>query len=261
MNFRPIENLDIPELQIYRHLRDNAVTSDNSFIADSPKVVNMLLETDIEVRSILATEKYFAENEELIKSKNIPALYVAGKKVMETIVGHRVHHGVMMHGVRPPESALSEMSDQILMLDEISKNDNVGAIARSAAALGVDSFVVPNHGPHPYGRRALRVSMGYVSKLKVNTYDDIFATIKNLQVDGYKVFAAEATEAATPLASVEVPQKWVLLMGHEGNGISQEVQDACDEVVQIEMEADIKSFNVGIAASILMYQFVQKSKV
>ena len=219
----------------------------------------MLLETDIEVRSILATQKYFDENRELIEKKNVPELYVAGKKLMETIVGHRIHHGVMMHGIRPPEHSLNEMSDRILMLDELSKNDNVGAIARSAAALGVDSFVVPNHGPHPYGRRALRVSMGYVSKLKVNTYDDIFATIKSLQTDGYKVFAAEATENATPLAKVEIPPKWVLLMGHEGNGISQELQDACDEVVKIEMEADIKSFNVGIAASILMYQFVQKS--
>ncbi|MCH2208418.1 MAG: RNA methyltransferase, partial [Lentisphaerales bacterium] len=70
MNLTPITNLDIPELQIYRHLRDNAVTKDNSFIADSPKVVNMLLETDIEVRSILATEKYFQDNKELIEAKD-----------------------------------------------------------------------------------------------------------------------------------------------------------------------------------------------
>lgn len=255
MHLTTITDLNIPELQIYRHLRDNAVTKDNSFIADSPKVVNMLLETNIEVRSILATEKYFQDNKELIEAKNIPTLYVADKKLMESITGHKIHHGVMMHGIRPQEQSLEELGDQIIMLDTLSKNDNVGAIARSAAAMGVNSYLVPNQGPHPYGRRALRVSMGYISKLKVHSYDNIFETICELQKNGYRVFAAEATESATNLAEVKIPGKWVLLMGHEGDGISEEVLKACDEVVKIEMEAGIKSFNVGIAASILLYQF------
>ncbi len=144
MHLTTITDLNIPELQIYRHLRDNAVTKDNSFIADSPKVVNMLLETNIEVRSILATEKYFQDNKELIEAKNIPTLYVADKKLMESITGHKIHHGVMMHGIRPQEQSLEELGDQIIMLDTLSKNDNVGAIARSAAAMGVNSYLVPN---------------------------------------------------------------------------------------------------------------------
>ena len=259
MNFTTITDLNIPELQIYRHLRDNAVTEDNSFIADSPKVVNMLLKTSIEVHSILATEEYFRENRELIEQKEIPRLYVADKKLMREIVGHKIHHGVMMHGIRPAESPLEAMGEQIIMLDKLSKNDNVGAIARSAAALGIDSFMVPKQGPHPYGRKALRVSMGYVSKLKVHTYDNIFETIQRLKADGYRVFAAEATEDAIELGNIAVPGKWVLLMGHEGDGISREVLDACDETVKIEMVPGIKSFNVGIAASILMYQFKAKS--
>ena len=259
MNFTSITDLDIPSLQIYRHLRDNAVTKDNSFIADSPKVVNMLLQTSIEVRSILATQEYFDENRELLEHKEIPNLYVADKNLMREIVGHKIHHGVMMHGIRPAEMPLKDMGDQIIMLDALSKNDNVGAIARSAAALGVDSFVVPKQGPHPYGRKALRVSMGYISKLKLHTYDDIFLTIRALKADGYKVFAAEAAEDATPLGDVTVPKKWVLIMGHEGDGISQEVLDACDETVKIEMAPGVKSFNVGVAASILMYQFRSRS--
>jgi len=255
MNLTTITDLNIPLLQIYRHLRDNVVTKDNSFIADSPKVVNLLLETSIEVRSILATKKYFEENRKLIEQKEIPNLYVADKNLMKTIVGHNVHHGVMMHGIRPCETPLKEMGDKIVLLDALSKNDNVGAIARSCAALGVDSFVVAQKAPHPYGRRALRVSMGYVSKLKIHTYDDIFFTIKILKADGYKVFAAEAIKKATPLKSVKIPKKWVLLLGHEDNGLSKEILDASDEIVKIEMSADVKSFNVGIAASILLYQF------
>jgi tRNA G18 (ribose-2'-O)-methylase SpoU len=97
--------------------------------------------------------------------------------------------------------------------------------------------------------------MGYVSKLKLHIYKDIFQTLEALKADGYKIFAAEATPVALLLSKVKVPQKWVLLMGHEGKGISKEVLSACDEVVSIEMSSDVKSFNVSVAASIIMYQF------
>ncbi|MEA3419483.1 MAG: RNA methyltransferase [Campylobacterota bacterium] len=254
MKLTPVEHLDSPELQIYRSLRDNKTTEDNSFIADSPKVVNMLLESPVEVRSILATEAYYQANQALIETKEIPTLYVASKALIETIVGHKVHHNVMMHGIRPAQNSLEELGDQIIMLDELSKTDNVGAIARSAAALGIHSLVAPSYGPHPYGRRALRVSMGHVSKLNIHIYDDIHATLQALKERGYSIFAAEVTTDSTPLAQLQVSGKWVLLMGHEQKGISSDILELCDETVMIEMEPEIKSFNVAIAASILMYQ-------
>ena len=254
MNLTAVGDLNIPELQIYRTLRDNLTTQDNSFIADSPKVVNMLLQKDIEVRSIMATEAYYETNRELLEKKDIPALYVAPKSVIETIIGHRIHHNVMMHGTRPPQKGLDELGDQIIMLDELSKTENVGAIARSAAALGIHSFVAPAHGPHPYGRRALRVSMGHISKLDLHIYNDIHSTLSALKDKGYRIIAAEVTPDATPLSKLTVEGRWVLLMGHEQKGLSREILDLCDETVKIEMEQDIKSFNVAIAASIMMYQ-------
>ena len=255
MNLTEITDLTTPSLDIYRQLRDKAFTQDNSFIADSPKVVNILLETDIEVKSLLATQEYYEEFKELIMQKEIPQLFVADKKVMECIVGHKIHHNCMMHGIRPQESPLDKLGDQIIMIDEISSTENIGSIARSAAALGVDSYLLPKQGPHPFNRRALRVSMGLASRLKINQYDDIFVTLNTLRDKGYKIFAAEVTVDATPLSDVKVPGKWVLLMGHEGKGLSREVLNACDEAVQIEMEENIKSFNVGVAASIMMYHF------
>ena len=254
MKLTKITDLELPELQIYRTLRDNKTTEDNSFIADSPKVVNMLLQTPVEVKSILATETYYETHRDLLTHRHIPTLYVAPKAVMETITGHRIHHNVMMHGIRPPQSRPEELGDQIIMLNELSKTDNVGAIARSAAALGINSLIAPSVGPHPYGRRALRVSMGYVSKLKLHIYDEIKITLQTLKERGYKIFAAEVTPDSTPLSNLKVEGKWVLLMGHEQLGISEDILDLCDETVMIEMEPEIKSFNVAIAASILMYQ-------
>ncbi|MBU1657655.1 RNA methyltransferase [bacterium] len=255
MNLIKIDDINIKELEIYHKLRDNAFDEDNSFIADSPKVVNMLLQSDIKIKSILATKEYYEEFEDLISHKDIPRLYLADRKIMQGIVGHKIHHNVMMYGTRPDETPLQNLGDNIIMLDAISSTENMGSISRSAAALGVNSFVVPKQGPHPYGRRALRVSMGYVSKLNVHIYEDIFSTIDALKARGYKIFAAEINAHSVALMEVKIPQKWVLLMGHEGKGILEDVLSVCDEIVHIEMQEGIKSFNVGVAASIMMYRF------
>jgi tRNA G18 (ribose-2'-O)-methylase SpoU len=246
------------EVKIYQQLRDNAFSADNSFIADSSKVVNLILESDLEVKSIFATQAYYDEFKILIETKKIAKLYLATKELMQGIVGHKVHHNVMLHGIRPEEYCLEALDEQIVMLDNITSSENVGSIARSATALGINSYLVPKQGPHPFGRRALRVSMGHASRLKLNSYNNIISTLKELKSLGYCIFAAEITSESIALSTIDVPKKWVLLMGHEGHGISEEVLSYCDNVVHIEMEANVKSFNVAVAASILMYQFKQK---
>ncbi len=259
MNLIEIENLELPELQIYRKLRGNAFDVDNSFIADSPKVVNMLLEGDIRVNSILATNRYYEENRALIERSEIPKCYVGEKQLLETIVGHKMHHNVMMHGKRPENVPLAQMGDRIIMLDALSNMENVGAIARSAAALGVDSMMMPVAAPHPYGRRAIRVSMGYVSKLKIHRFDDLTESIASLKRLGYTIYGAEADESAMSLSTLDtVPDKWVVIMGNEEAGLSKEILRQCDHTVQIEMASGVKSFNVSIAASIIMHWMVVK---
>jgi len=255
-NLIKIDDINLPELEIYHKFRENAFEGDNSFVADSPKVVNELLNTSLEIKSILATKEYYEEFEDLIAQKEISNLYVAEKKVIESIVGHTLHHNCMMHGIRPALTPLSEMDDTIIMLDAITSNENIGSIARSAAALGVNSYLISKHSPHPYSRRALRVSMGHASKLKINSYENIFDTILELKNLGYTVVAAEVIPESISLAKFEVPKKWVLLMGIEGKGLSEEIISACDLCVLIEMAEGIRSLNVGVAASILMYKFL-----
>jgi tRNA G18 (ribose-2'-O)-methylase SpoU len=250
-----VDDINTDELKIYSQLRDRFFTQDGSFIADSPKVVNILLKKDIKIKSILATKSYYDEFEELILDKDIENLYVGDKKLLESIVGHKIHHNCMMHAIRPQESPLDKLDDNIIMLDSITSSENVGSIARSAAALGVNSYLLSKHSPHPYSRRALRVSMGYVSMLKTHIYSDIFDTLKTLKNLGYTIYAAEVTPDAIELSQIKAAKRWVLLMGHEGKGISEEVLKECDKTLKIEMASGIKSFNVGVAASILMYKF------
>jgi tRNA G18 (ribose-2'-O)-methylase SpoU len=258
VNLTSITNINLPELQIYQQLRDNFFRVDNSFIADSPKVVNKILKQAIEVKSILATQEYYEEFQNLIEDKNIPILYVATKEVMGSIIGHKLHHNVMLHGIRPSQTSLENLDENIIMLDEITSSENVGSIARSAAALGINSYLLPKQGPHPFGRRALRVSMGHMALLKTHLYDDIVSTLKALKIMGYTLYGAEITKNSIPLSKITINKKWVLLMGHEGHGLSKEVLALCDYIVHIEMMPNIKSFNVAVASSILMYTFSQK---
>ena len=255
MNFIHISDIHTKQLNIYHQFREHAFKADGSFVADSPKVVNLLIEKKIEVRSILATQEYYDRYTTLLEDLQDVTFYVATKEQMQNLVGHKIHHNVMMHGIRPKDTPLNALGDNILMLDEISSTQNIGAIARSAAAIGINSYLLPSYGSHPYSRRALRVSMGHIAMLKTHIYTNMKETIKALKEKGYHIYAAEVTKDSTPLASVKVTDKWVLLMGHEGSGLSEEVLDLCDEVVTIEMMEGIKSFNVGIAASIMMYQF------
>ena len=258
MHLTRVTSTQLPELQIYHQLRDANFRTDNSFIADSPKVVNLLLETKIQIKSILATQDYYDTYQTLLEKKEIPLLYVAEKAVIEEIIGHKLHHNCMLHGTRPDDTPLEVLDDKIIMLDEITSTENIGSIARSAAAMGVKSYLIPQQGPHPFNRRALRVSMGLASRMKIHRYDDIFETLHHLKKEGYTIFAAEVTEDAIGLSKIKVPEKWVLLMGHEGKGLSEEVLAVCDQAVVIEMEAGIKSFNVAVAASIILYQFVNR---
>ncbi|MBL0708646.1 MAG: RNA methyltransferase [Sulfurimonas sp.] len=258
MKLTHIHSIDQDELLIYKHLRDKTLSLDNSFIADSPKVVNILLKSDIKVKSILATKEYYDEFENLLQNKEIEYLYVADKKELQKIVGHRIHHNCMMHGTRPDDIPLDRLGDNIIMVDKITSSENIGSIVRSAAGFGVGSCLVSKQSPHPFARRALRVSMGYASRLKIHIYEDIFQTIKRLKDDGYRVYAAELSIDATKLFEIKPSKKWVIIMGHEGEGISKEVLEICDEIVSIEMQEDVKSFNVSVAASIMMYQFVNK---
>jgi len=257
MHLIQIENLDLPELQIYRTLRGNAFDADNSFIADSPKVVTMLLESDIAVNSILATREYYEQNQKHIETRTDIKCFVGEKSLLEGIVGHKLHHGVMLHGKRPDNVALEDLGDRIILLDRLSNMENVGAIARSAAALGVDSMMLSEAAPHPYGRRSIRVSMGYVTKLRIHRFDSLPKRISALRSLGYTIYGAEASSEAIPLSTLDsVPDKWVVIVGNEEAGLSEEILALCDHVVQIEMAAEVKSFNVAIAASIVMHWMV-----
>ena len=256
-----IDTLDIPALHPYRTLRGSTFGKDGSFVADSERVVTMLLSSGVEFISLLCTPRFFTHNRSLIEIAGVPRVFLGEKALLQEIVGHKIHHGVMAHALRPPNVALEQMPGRVLMLSGLSNMENVGAIARSAAALGVGGYAVPAAGPHPYGRRAIRVSTGHVTRPDVHTYEDIMETINGFKRLGYTVIAAEAAKDAVGLSDIDIlPEKWVILMGNEEEGVPDDVMKECDRVVSIEMEPGVRSLNVAAAASILMYRFVRPAR-
>ena len=116
--------------------------------------MNLLLRSDIQIKSILATQEYYDEFMPLVTCKNILKIYLTSKEEMGKIVGHKIHHNCMAHGIRPDDIELERAGDRIIMLDNITSSENVGLIARSAAALGVSSYFLPKSSPHPFNRCA-----------------------------------------------------------------------------------------------------------
>ncbi|MBN2894854.1 MAG: RNA methyltransferase [Campylobacterales bacterium] len=255
----PVTDPDLPELSPYRTLRDNASTEDGRFIADGEKVVVLLLREGAETITLLATQEFLQTHRALIEESGVKVCYVADKQTMSAVVGHKVYLSAMMEGRRPPLCALEQLGERVVVTDLISRNENLGAIVRSMAALGVLSLVAPRRGPHPFGRRALRVSMGYAAMVRTHLYEDLCATLRALKSLGYRLIAAEAAPEATPLQKLELPQgRWALVLGNEECGLDAEVLSLCDETVMIEMFDGVKSLSVSMAASIILYQLTCK---
>lgn len=255
MQLIEVTDFDHEDLRIYKTMRANAFDKEGSFVADSEKVVIQLLRAGAEVKSILAVPSFYEKHAKLLQSYTDCTFYVADKKHMQRIVGHKLHQGIMMHGLRPQPAPLEKLGANIVMVRQFANMESVGAIARSMAAFGVDSYLLSTSTPHPYSRRALRVSMGQVSRLQIQVYDDFAQTIAKLKALGYCIIGAEMDARAQWLGEFTPPKKWVLLLGHEGQGLDEEALKLCDFIVAVEMDAAVGSLNVTAAAAVIMHHF------
>ena len=252
-----IDDIDSPETKIFSHLDDRVFKDNNYICCDGQKLTLRLLQSPYQCHSILAVRSFYEENKELIQEKAGNArLYCAPKKIVESIVGYRLHKGVIAVGERPSFSTLSELDDRILILNDVQNSENVGAIVRSAHAFGIRSIIVDVTGCSPFVRRSARVSMGSIFKMKVHQSEDLVATIEGLKSLGYLVVATGDEHPKTQkLSDVSLPQKGALIVGNEGHGVSEEVINASHLNVRIETSEDIDSLNAAIAGSLLLYEW------
>ncbi len=254
-----ITDLNEKCVEPYTIARDRMLSGED-MIVDSEKVVLRAIKSGIKFRSILATQKYFDRYEKLFADLGCE-MYVAPHRLLEDIVGHRVHQGLMALCDRPDDCPIEYMGDRIIVLNSVQDVQNVGSIVRSAHAFGVDSIIVDQQGCSPFGRRSVRVSMGSIFSMKVNHSEDLAADLWDLHdAHGYQIIEAAKRPHAISTAEATYNPKSILIIGNENSGLKRDVQEICDMTVQIPVSDTIDSLNAACAASVLLYAWQNNIK-
>ncbi len=229
-------------------------------LCDSEKVVNKLFTTNLKIEKIFVTEEYYNENKEKLESKvDRQSLFVADKKLIEQIVGYKLHHGVMAKAKAPLDTPLNKLDDRIIVLNGITSPENVGAILRSSTAFGINSIIVDSKSASPLLRRAIRVSMGNVFFSKLHHCQSLDEQLLELQEKGYQIFGTANEPNSIDLEDMDFPNKCALIIGSEGWGMDASVRNRCSQTIKITINEDVAHLNAAMAATIFSYRLKNSS--
>lgn len=152
------------------------------------------------------------------------------------------------------EDVLPLPNGPVLLLESVRDPLNVGAIIRSAAALGVQHLVLSQDCADLYHPKTLRAAMGPLFSMPISRVDDMAETIRGLVASGRRVFAAALDDNAAKLGEMPFVAGDCVVIGNEGHGLSQDVLEACTRSLYIPMQAGTESLNAGVAAALLMWE-------
>jgi len=257
----PVDSIDDPRIECYTRLKErDLAASGRRFIAEGELVVRRLLASRYAVESVLVSSRKVERIAPLAGEQTL--IYTAAPEMVSRIVGFEFHSGVMAVGVRGQPLRVAEAarfwSDRrqltLMILPEISKTDNLGALLRVGAAFGVDAVILGERCCNPFYRQAVRVSMGAVFELPVVESDDLLRDIGFLRENCAVQCAATVVDAdAVPLRSFRRGPRLGVLFGNESQGLSAEYVRACDVRLTIPMRRNVDSLNVAVAAGVVMY--------
>lgn len=258
-----VDDINDDRIRHYRSLRytPKSHTEENIFIAEGEKVVLRLLYAGWEPISIFCTEEYFEKYQSEFTSAEVSGciIYQAKKKLMQEIIGFAIHNGVMAMFAQPENIGLTELQSPIIVLNKIVDSENTGAIIRNAVAFGLNSIIADEQSSSPWLRRAVRVSMGNIADMKVRLSNDIISDLKSLKSNGYSIISAEITDHSLPLDNIIMPDKYCIIFGSEGDGISPEILELSDSIIHIPINPKVNSINVA-ATSAVFFHHLQSCK-
>jgi tRNA G18 (ribose-2'-O)-methylase SpoU len=256
-----ISDLSDPRLVDYAHLTDVALkkargTEHGLYIAESALVLERALRAGHTPRSVLALGNTVEEARVLV-GEDVP-VFVGPGELLAELTGYILHRGLiaaMNRPALPDPDALLAGARRIVILENVSDPTNVGAIFRSAGAIGADAILVTPRCSDPFYRRAIRVSMGTVLQVPWTRVGDWRSTRELLTRHGFHVAALALTADAVSLRDFrgDEYERLALLLGAEGEGLTAEALAASDSVVQIPMKHGIDSLNVAAASAVAMW--------
>ena len=224
------------------------------YIAESAKVIRRAIAAGHRPRSVLMEEKWLPGLEASLEPFDVP-VHLADPDQLEAITGYRVHRGALAAFERPDQpdaEALLATARRVVVLEDIVDHTNVGAVFRSAAALGVDAVLVTPRCADPLYRRAIRVSMGTVFQVPWTRIDPWPGGVASLQASGFTVATLALADDAVSLDELAAhpPERLALVLGTEGDGLSHHTIAAADLTVTIPMAGGVDSLNVAAAGAV-----------
>ncbi|WP_425440445.1 TrmH family RNA methyltransferase [Prauserella shujinwangii] len=230
-------------------------------IAEGTVVVRRLLASPYPVRALLGVERRLRELEGDLAGLAVPA-YVTSADVMARVVGFHLNRGVLAVADRAPRSTPEQVLEGarvVAVLEGVGDHENLGALFRNAAALGVDGVLLGPGCADPLYRRSVRVSMGNVLRVPFAPLPDWPAGLDLLRSGGFRVAALTPRPDAVDLCELSGPaeaegDRVALLFGSEGHGLSDGALAAADLAVRIPMAGGVDSLNVATAAAVAFYE-------
>ena len=260
-----ITDFGAPELDVYARLTENQLINRHEpekgmFIAESPKVIERALDAGYMPVSIL-TEKRHIEGEGqkiLARCGEIP-VYTAEFDVLTKLTGFQLTRGMLCAMYRQPLPSVQSVckgAKRIAVLENVVNPTNVGAIFRSAAALGMDAVLLTTGCSNPFYRRAIRVSMGTVFQVPWTYLPEDADWQDVLHSYGFKTAAMALRDDSLSIADPRLREveKLAVVLGTEGDGLASETIAACDYTVKIPMSHGVDSLNVAAASAVAFYQ-------
>ena len=273
-NIIRIEDFSDPRLDLFvrltgAQLRSKLEPEKGVFIAESPTVIEVALDSGCEPVALLTDERLINGSvEKIIKRCEGVPIYAATREVLEQLTGFALTRGALCAMRRPAQPTLGELLEDaktVAVLENIADSTNIGAIFRSAAALGVDAVLVTPDCCDPLCRRAVRVSMGTIFRVPWGVIGESQADwrengVKLLQSHGFKTAAMALNENSVNIDDEALmrEEKVAVILGTEGTGLAKSTIENSDYTVMIPMQNEVDSLNVAAAGGIAFWQLVRR---
>ena len=257
-----ITTLDVPGVEVFgmlteAQLRSRVETERGVFIAESPKVIRVALDAGYEPVSLLCERRHIMGDAADIVERcgNIP-VYTGERELLSQLTGYTLTRGVLCAMRRPVLRSLEEVcrgARRVAVIDGVSDTTNIGAIFRSAAALGIDAVLLTPDACDPLNRRAVRVSMGSVFLVPWTRTDGSLAGLKRL---GFRTAAMALKGRSLSLDDpvLKSEPRLAVVMGTEGDGLADRTIAEADYVVRIPMAHGVDSLNVAAASAVAFWE-------
>mgnify|MGYP000002594519 FL=1 len=263
MRVERVDDAGDPRLRDYRDLTDIALRRVSEpqgglYIAESAKVIARALGAGHAPRSLLVQQKWLDDADSLLAAHPDTPVYVVPAEIAEQVTGYAVHRGALASMARPALPSVHETvagARLVVVLEDIVDHTNVGAVFRSAAALGADAVLTTERCADPLYRRSVRVSMGTVFQVPWTRLPAWPQARTMLHASGFHLAALALSDDAIGLDAFAAADhdRVALLLGAEGDGLSRRAVEAADSVVTIPMAGGVDSLNVAAAGAVAVW--------